>query len=65
MIIPKAKRKKSDVKNGKPNPEVYEKALELLGITKDNAIVFEDSITGCQAACYAGINYINVNKQKL
>lgn len=51
-----------DVKFGKPNPEVYDKALELLKVNKDSALVFEDSDTGCLAAYDAGINYIDVNK---
>lgn len=51
-----------DVKFGKPHPEVYDKALELLKVNKDEAIVFEDSNTGCLAAYNAGINYIDVNK---
>lgn len=49
-----------DVKFGKPNPEVYIKALELLKVNKDEAIVFEDSDVGCLAAYNAGINYIEV-----
>ena len=53
-----------DVKYGKPNPEVYKKALELLKVNRDSAIVFEDSDTGCLAAYDAGINYIDVNKLK-
>lgn len=51
-----------DVKFGKPHSEVYDKALELLKVNKDEAIVFEDSDTGCLAAYNAGINYIDVNK---
>lgn len=49
-----------DVKFGKPNPEVYLKALEKLNIKNDQAIVFEDSEVGCLAAYDAGINYIKI-----
>ena len=49
-----------DVKFGKPNPEVYLKALEKLNIKNDQAIVFEDSDVGCLAAYDAGINYIKI-----
>jgi HAD superfamily hydrolase (TIGR01509 family) len=49
-----------DVKFGKPNPEVYIKALEKLNIKNDQAIVFEDSEVGCLAAYDAGINYIKI-----
>lgn len=53
-----------DVKHGKPFPDVYNKALELLKVNRDEALIFEDSDTGCLAAYDAGINYIDVNKLK-
>ena len=49
------------VSKGKPNPEVYNKALELLGCESDEALVFEDSEVGCEAAENAEINYIKIN----
>lgn len=49
-----------DVKEGKPNPEVYLKALELCDCKADEAIVYEDSEVGFQAAENANINYIKV-----
>ena len=49
-----------DVKEGKPNPEVYLKALELSDCKADEAIVYEDSEVGFQAAENANINYIKV-----
>ena len=52
-----------DVKNGKPDPEVYNEALIKLNINSDEAIVFEDSIVGCLAAKNAGINYINISNK--
>jgi HAD superfamily hydrolase (TIGR01509 family) len=39
-----------DVLRGKPHPEAYLKAAELLGFDPKNCIAFEDSITGLQAA---------------
>ena len=45
---------KEDVKNGKPNPEVFLKAAQKLGVQPQNAVVFEDSILGIQAAHKAG-----------
>lgn len=50
-----------DVKKGKPNPEIYNRALELLCVSSDEAIVFEDSEVGMKAAEAAGINYIKVD----
>lgn len=50
-----------DVKFGKPNPEVYNIALNKLDCKSDEAIVFEDSDVGCLAAYDAGINYIKID----
>lgn len=49
-----------DVNHGKPNPEVYLKALNLLECEPDEALVFEDSDVGCEAVENAEINYIKV-----
>lgn len=49
-----------DVKNGKPNPEVYNKCLEKLECESDEVLVFEDSDIGCEAAKNANLNYIKV-----
>ncbi len=40
----------NDVTNAKPDPEVFLMAAKLLNITPENAIVFEDSVAGIQAA---------------
>ena len=39
-----------DVIQGKPDPEVYKKALTGLGISPSECLVFEDSPTGAEAA---------------
>ena len=53
-----------DVKNGKPDPEVYNIAKEKLGVTDNSeVIVFEDSEVGIKAANNAGI--VNVVKIKI
>ena len=49
-----------DVKEGKPDPEVYLKALEKCGCKPDEAIAFEDSLVGIKSASAAGINYMLV-----
>ena len=49
-----------NVAHGKPNPEVYNKALTLLDCEPDEALVFEDSDIGCEAAEGAEINYIKI-----
>ena len=42
-----------DVIQGKPNPEVFLKASDLIGIAPENCIVFEDSTHGISAAVNA------------
>jgi HAD superfamily hydrolase (TIGR01509 family) len=44
-----------DVKNSKPDPELFLVAMEALGVTADQAIAFEDSPNGVLAAQRAGI----------
>lgn len=57
-----------DVQHGKPDPEVYKRALAAASfnphytIAPEAALVFEDSETGVQAAVAANIDYIKVNK---
>lgn len=43
------------VKTGKPDPEVYLKSAEQLGVPTDRCIVFEDAILGIQAGKSAGM----------
>lgn len=45
----------NDVRRGKPDPEAYQRAAYLLGITPDEAVVVEDSPTGANAAIAAGM----------
>ncbi len=45
----------SDVTRGKPDPEPYQKALDLLGITADEAVVIENAPFGIQSARACGI----------
>jgi HAD superfamily hydrolase (TIGR01509 family) len=44
----------SDVREGKPHPEVYLSAAERLGASPDRLLVLEDSAAGCRAAVAAG-----------
>ena len=45
-----------DVEEVKPNPALYLKTLEALGVEADEAIAVEDSVNGSLAAIRAGIN---------
>ncbi len=49
-----------DVRFGKPDPEVYERAAEWLGIDAARCLVFEDSVVGVTAARGAGMTVIGV-----
>jgi beta-phosphoglucomutase len=48
------------VSHPKPHPEIYLKTAELLGISTQNCLVFEDSLFGVQAACAAGARVVGV-----
>ena len=47
-----------DVERGKPEPEIYLKAAEKLGVEPKHCLVFEDSIPGIQSAKRAGLRVI-------
>ena len=53
-------RTADDVEQTKPDPELYRQALECLGLTPEEAIVFEDSPHGITAAREAGLFCIAV-----
>lgn len=49
-----------DVKFGKPHPEPYLKAAELLGVNPADCVAFEDSKTGLTSAELAGTKAIGI-----
>ena len=49
-----------DVRWGKPNPEVYLRAAERLGLPPKGCLVFEDSVVGVHAARNAGMRVIGL-----
>jgi len=49
-----------DVKNRKPDPEMYKKALGALEVKAEEALCFEDSPTGVKAAQKAGLTIIRI-----
>ncbi|MEZ4985882.1 MAG: HAD family phosphatase [Saprospiraceae bacterium] len=49
-----------DVKKGKPDPEIFLKAAERLGVAPADCLVFEDSLTGAKTAANAGMPAIVV-----
>ena len=50
-----------DVSKGKPDPEIYLKAAEILGLKPSECIVVEDSFAGCCSATEGGFNLIILN----
>ena len=49
-----------DVVNGKPHPEAYLKAAELLGVAASDCVAFEDSVPGLASAEAAGTKAVGV-----
>jgi beta-phosphoglucomutase len=52
----------NDVSNAKPDPEVFLRAAKLVGVSNENAIVFEDSVAGIQAANFANMTSIGIGE---
>ncbi|MVM32908.1 HAD-IA family hydrolase [Spirosoma sp. HMF4905] len=44
----------SMVSHPKPDPEIYQKAMMMLGVEPTESVIFEDSMTGIQAAKASG-----------
>ena len=53
-----------EVSKGKPNPEVFLKSCQKLGVQNDEAIVLEDSEAGIQASAAADIKVICIPDMK-
>lgn len=54
----------NDISKGKPDPEIYLKALELSGADALNSLVIEDSVSGAQASHRANIEVIVFGNHK-
>ncbi|MFC1237646.1 HAD family hydrolase [Vibrio sp. F74] len=52
-----------EVENGKPLPDVYLEVCRRLGVSTNNAIALEDSITGVRSAVCAKITTIAIPEQ--
>ena len=53
------------VREAKPNPEVFIKAAEMVGIKPGKCVVFEDAVAGVQAALNAGMMCIGVGSPEI
>lgn len=49
-----------DVVKSKPDPEIFLKAVNALGVNKNNCVIIEDSEAGVQSGYNAGIKVIHV-----
>jgi len=50
----------SHITKGKPDPEIYIKAAQLLNVAPENCLVFEDAVVGINSAKAAGMKVIGV-----
>jgi beta-phosphoglucomutase len=50
-----------DVKEGKPNPEIYIKAIKMLNMNPDECLIVEDNENGVKAANASGAYVMRVN----
>lgn len=50
-----------DVKNGKPDPEMYNKAIERMGLNPKECMIVEDNENGIKAARASGANVMVVD----
>ncbi|MFE3847276.1 beta-phosphoglucomutase [Flavobacterium sp. LB3P45] len=55
----------NDVTNAKPDPEVFLIAAKLLNISPENAIVFEDSVAGVQAANTGKMTSVGIGEESI
>jgi beta-phosphoglucomutase len=55
----------NDVTNAKPDPEVFLIAAKLLDVNPENAIVFEDSVAGVQAANIGKMTSIGIGEESI
>lgn len=54
----------NDIKKGKPDPEIFLRALKRLRLNKDECVVFEDASLGVLAAKRAGIFTLGVDRHR-
>lgn len=51
-----------DVSKGKPDPEIYNKAISTLGLTPQECLIVEDNPNGVQAAIASGAHVLQVKE---
>lgn len=58
LPLPKVIVPVDEIRSGKPNPEGYLRAAELLGIAPQDCLVFEDTRPGIEAGLSAGMQAV-------
>lgn len=53
-----------DVKQGKPSPEIYTKAMDSLNVSPNTTLIFEDSKVGIEAAKASGAYYMIITPEQ-
>lgn len=53
------------VRRAKPDPEVFLKAAQMVGITPERCIVFEDAAAGIEAARNAGMRCVGIGSTEI
>lgn len=53
-----------DTERGKPYPDPFLKAAELLDVAPDKCLVFEDGVPGVEAAKAAGMHWVRIDQFK-
>jgi beta-phosphoglucomutase len=49
-----------DVKHGKPHPEIFLKSARIMGVEPEGCVVFEDALSGIEAARRAGMEAVMI-----
>lgn len=49
-----------DVERPKPYPDCFLKAMDIVGVTPSESIIFEDSVYGLQSAKDSGATYVQI-----
>lgn len=62
LAIPRVVITAESVENGKPHPDPFIKAAQLLGIAPQDCLVFEDTDNGVRSALAAGCKVVIVGK---
>ena len=55
----------NNVSKAKPDPEIFLKAAEMVGVNPENCVVFEDAASGVEAALNAGMKCVGIGSAEI